>query len=375
MRLTLPWASSLVILAACAAAPDYGRELAPGQMALRKITDPKRIPDFSGGYAHRDGLAQAIDRSLEYMAKPSSQQYYPYLDISHERCVKSLKAFKQLLGQISSGNELHQKIVAQFDVYESVGWDGSGTVLFTAYCEPIYKGSLIPTGEYRYPLYQLPPDLVKEKDGKPVGRRTASGEITTYYSRSEIEEGRILKGLELVYLKDPVEVYIIHVQGSARIQLPDGKEMRIGYAGKTDRPYTSIGKEMIKDGKIAKSELSLQKIKDYFRQNPGMIKRYLYRNESYVFFTERQGGPYGSLNVPLTPMHSIATDKAVFPRAGIAYAVNQVPHSTFLLDQDTGGAIRSAGRADLYYGSGPVAEAKAGHTHHEGRLYYVFLKE
>jgi membrane-bound lytic murein transglycosylase A len=368
----LPLSLSFLALTACAAeiVPDYTRELAPGQMALRKIVDPNRLPNFSAGYANRDGLAQAVDRSLEYMAKPSSKQYYPYLDISHERCVKSLKAFRHLLGQVTSGAELHQKILAQFDVYESVGWDGSGTVLFTAYCEPIYKGSLIPTAEYKYPLYRLPKDLVKEKDGTPVGRRMPSGEITSYYSRREIDEGQILKGMELVYLKDPVEVYIIHVQGSARITLPDGKEMRIGYAGKTDRPYTSIGKEMIKDGKIAKSELSLQKIKEFFKKNPTVVRDYLNRNESYVFFTERIGGPYGSLNVPLTPMHSIATDKSVFPRAGIAYAM-----SNFMLDQDTGGAIRSAGRADLFYGSGPAAENKAGHTHQEGRLYYIFLKE
>lgn len=375
----------LVVVAACASeapAPDYGRELPPGQMALRKITDPKRLPDFSGGYAQRDGLAQAIDRSLAYMSKPSSKQFYPYLDITHERCVKSLQAFKALLSECGSGADLHRKIVEKFDVYESVGWDGSGTVLFTAYCEPIYEGSLAPTAEFKYPLYKLPQDLVKEKDGTPVGRRTPSGEITSYYTRREIEERSLLKGMELVYLRDPVEVYIIHVQGSGRIQLPDGKEMRIGYAGKTDRPYTSVGKEMIKDGRIPRSELSLQRIKDYFKSHPAEVQSYLYRNESYVFFTKRDGGPYGTINEALTPLHSIATDKGVFPRAAVAYAVTQLPQSStrpepfrsFLLDQDSGGAIRSAGRADIYYGSGPVAESKAGHTHDEGRLYYIFLK-
>jgi membrane-bound lytic murein transglycosylase A len=256
-------------------------------------------------------------------------------------------------------------------------------VLFTAYCEPIYQGSLTPTAEFKYPLYKLPPDLVKEKDGTPRGRKTASGEITSYYSRREIEERQILKGLELVYLRDPLEVYIIPVQGSGRIQLANGTEMRIGYAGKTDRPYTSIGKEMVREGKIPKGELSLQKMKDYFRAHPEQVRDYIYRNESYVFFTKREGGPYGSLNVPLTPLHSIATDKSVFPRAAVAYAVTQMPQSSlkpepfrsFLLDQDTGGAIRSAGRSDIYYGSGPDAESKAGHTQNEGRLYYIFLKE
>jgi membrane-bound lytic murein transglycosylase A len=129
--------------------------------------------------------------------------------------------------------------------------------------------------------------------------------------------------------------------------------------------------------------MSLQRIKEYFRDHPDLVKEYIYRNPSYVFFTPREGGPFGSINVPLTPLHSIATDKAVFPRAALAFAVTSIPQSSvapqafssFLLDQDTGGAIRSAGRCDIFYGSGPDAELRAGHTQNEGRLYYVFVKE
>ncbi len=373
----------LPALAACRGTPDYARPLPPGTMALRKVTDPLRYPDFAPGFHRRDGLVQAIDHSLAYMAKPSSKQYYPYLDIPHERVVKSLEAFKAVLLQSLSGTDLHRQIVERFDVYESVGWDGSGIVLFTAYCEPIYDGSLVQTTKFRYPLYRLPSDLVKDKEGKCLGRQQPNGTLTPWPTRREIEEGQLLKGQELVWLRDPLEVYVVHVQGSGRIRLPDGTELRVGYAGKTDQPYASLGKELVKDGRIRAQEMSLQAIKAYFQGRPDQVREYTYRNPSYVFFTPRDGGPYGSINAPLTPLHSIATDKAVFPRAALAYAVTTLPQglvqplpfSSFLLDQDTGGAIRSAGRCDIYYGSGPDAELRAGHTQNEGRLYYIFLKE
>jgi membrane-bound lytic murein transglycosylase A len=383
-RLTCLSLLALLALSACRTAPDYSRELPPGTMALRKVTDPLFYPDFAPGFAHREGLSQAIDQSLAYLAKPSSQQFFPYLDITHERVAKSLQAFKEVLGKASSGSELHRTIVERFDIYESVGWDGSGIVLFTAYCEPIYDGRLEPTAEFRYPLYSLPKNLKKETaTGKCLGRELPDGSLVPWPTRREIEEGNLLKGLELVWLRDPLEVYVVHVQGSGRIRLPDGKEMRVGYAGKTDQPYVSLGKELVKDGRIAKEQMSLQSIKSYFRDHPDQVRDYTARNPSYVFFTQRDGGPYGSINAPLTALHSIATDKAVFPRAALAFAVTSLPQATvvpqafssFLLDQDTGGAIRSAGRCDIFYGSGPDAELRAGHTQNEGRLYYIFLKE
>jgi len=373
----------LPALAACRGTPDYTRPLPPGTMALRKVTDPLFYPDFAPGFHRQEGLVEAIDHSLAYLAKPSSKQYFPYLDISHDRVVRSLHAFKEILGQSVSGTDLHARILERFDVYESVGWDGSGIVLFTAYCEPIYDGSLTPSDEFRYPLYRLPPDLVKDAEGKCLGRRQPDGSLAPWPTRREIEQKGLLKGQELVWLRDPLEVYIVHVQGSGRIRLPNGTELRIGYAGKTDQPYVSLGKMLIQDGRIREKDMSLPRIKAYFREHPDQVLEYTYRNPSYVFFTRREGGPYGSINVPLTPLHSIATDKAVFPRAALAYAVTTLPQglvqplpfSSFLLDQDTGGAIRSAGRCDIFYGSGPDAELRAGHTQNEGRLYYLFLKE
>lgn len=387
----------LVIIGSCRTVPPeperpdleyYSQPLPPGKMALEKVDDPALFPDFRKGFHSRDRVLLAIERSISYFKKPSSKEHFPYLDISHSRALRSLEVFREVLLSARSAEELQIEILRRFDVYRSVGCDGRGTVLFTGYCEPIYDGSLVRTEVYRYPLYKQPPDLVKMRDGTPLGRRTESGEIVPYYTRREIEEGALLegRGLELVYLRDKLEAYIVHVQGSARIRLPDGKEMEVGYAGKTDRPYTSIGELLIKDGKIKRAEMSLQKIKEYFREHPGELDHYLHQNECFVFFTETKGGPFGSIGVPVTPLASLATDKTVFPRGCLAFVETVIPvmrngvvvsepFFAFMLDQDTGGAIRSAGRGDIFIGSGPEAELLAGRTYHEGKLYYLFLKE
>jgi len=371
---------------------DYSKPLPPGENALVKI-GPEDYPDFGTGFKNRDGLIEAIEHSLNYYTHPSSQDFFPYRvpndqGITHERAVQTLKVFKEVLGQAKDASDLHRLVCDRFDVYMSRGCDEMGTVLFTGYCTPIFKGSLTPSPDYKYPIYKLPPDLVKKPDGTPVGRRMPDGRIVPYYTRRDIETQQLLagQGLELVWLRDPLEVHIAHVQGSAKIDLADGKRLSIGYAGKTDRPYVSIALALVADKKIPADELSLQKMIEYFDKHPHERTEYIYKNPCYVFFTPRDGGPYGSLNVPVTPYRSIATDKAVFPRGLLAYAVTKVPQMktrdavtlepfySFLLDQDTGGAIRSAGRCDIYMGVGPDALLLAGRTRAEGKLYYLAVK-
>jgi len=374
---------------------DYSRPLPRGRVALKEITDPSALPDFREGFRNRDGLARSIENSLFYFTHPSSEEYFPYMPgITHSRAVRSLERFRWILETASTPEEFHRRIVADFDVYESVGCDGRGTVLFTGYCTPIYEASRKRTGKFKYPLYKLPPDLVKTQDGRILGRRTASGEIVPYYTRAEIERGNKLKGLELVYLKDKLEAFLVHVEGSAKLRLRDGSIFEVGYAGKNGRRYSSLREMLIRAGKLDPHRASLMSIKQYFREHPEDLDVFLPRNESFVFFRQTQGGPFGSLGVPVTAYRSIATDKnkdtdtkEVYPRGCLAFIrtrlpritrrgkVEKVPYSGFVLDQDTGGAIRSAGRADVYLGVGPEAERLAGHTVSEGRIYYLFVKE
>lgn len=365
--------------------PEYDRPLPPGMMALRKV-GPEEYPNFARGFDKRRDLRQAIEHSLTYLAKPSSQRYFPYLDITHERAVASLKAFLQTLDQARSPEEFDQLIKQRFEVYKSIGWNGQGVVFFTGYYTPIFDGRKQPDGRFRYPLYRLPPDLVKDADGKTLGRKLPDGRTTPrYFTRREIEQGGVLRGQEIAWLKDPFEAYVVTVQGSARLRLEDGTLWELGYAGNNGFDYTPVARQMIADGAIKKEQLSLQAMMRYFAEHPDKVPYYTWRNERFVFFQDAPGGPFGSLNVPVTAYRTIATDKEVYPRAGLSFLqtplpmnmsgeVQTVDYAGFACDQDTGGAIRAAGRCDVYMGIGPQAEAVAGRTGAEGELFYIFVR-
>lgn len=363
---------------------DYARPLGPGEMALKKIR-PEFYPDFRPAFSDYAGLETAIRHSLDYLGRKSSKRYFPYLDVSHERAERSLREFLRVMQEARSADQFDGMIRERFEVYQSVGYDGEGTVFFTGYYTPIFDGRKQRDAVFRYPLYRLPPDLVKNEEGETLGRRLPDGGLTPYYTRREIEQGGLLDGTEIAWLKDPFEAYVVSVQGSARLRLADGTLWELGYAGVNGHEYTPVAYAMIEDGLIDRNQLSLQTLLDYFHAHPEQVAPYTQKNDRFTFFQETRGGPYGSINVPVTPRRSLATDKQVFPRACLAFVTAKLPSSTptgvemqdrsaFLLDQDAGGAIRAAGRADIYYGVGPASEALAGRTGAEGGLYYLFVK-
>ncbi len=375
----------VVLVAGCQTQPpivavppiEYDRPLPPGQLALRKITDPAEIPDFSGAWRDPDTLKKAIENSLDYLAKPSSGQYFPYGDVNHDRMVKSLQSFLTLLDSGARNTEINDLIRASFDVYISVGCDDRGTVLFTGYYTPIFDGSLQRTERFRYPLYSMPEDLVKGPDGQTLGRRDAGGQITPYPPRATIDQTGMLKGREMAWFSDLFEVYIAHVQGSVKLRLPDGKIVTAAYTATNGQEYAPIAEALIADGKIAKDRLSLATMIEYFKLHPDQVEHYTQLNPRYVFFQMIDTTPHGSLNEPVIPMRVIATDKSIFPRAGLAFistTLSGQPFRGFVLDQDSGGAIRAPGRCDIYMGEGDLAGRMAGQTYQEGKLYYLFLK-
>ena len=258
-------------------------------------------------------------------------------------------------------------------------------MLFTGYYAPILNASLTPSSRFRVPLYERPADLVTDpQTGKPLGRKVADGSLVPYYTRREIETAYILTGQELVWLENELDAYLVHVNGSAKLRMPDGSVMYVGYAGKTDRPYASLGQAMVEAGLLPRGGVTLPKIKTVFRRQPEKVHELMFRNENYVFFREYDGGtwPAGSLGLPVTAETSIATDKRIYPRGGVvlvdtqrtSFRGRQERFLRLMLDQDTGGAIEAPGRADLFMGIGPAAEILAGQQYAEGRLYYFFLK-
>jgi membrane-bound lytic murein transglycosylase A len=354
---------------------DYTRPLPPGELALRKITDPGQIPDYTKAFGDLDGLLEAINHSLNYMAKPSSERFYPYGEITHEQAVKSLQELKKLVSSGLSPDELNKILRDQFDTYISVGCDNQGTVLYTGYYTPIFDGSLSRTDRFKYPLYKSPGNLVKGADGAILGQKSPDGRIGKFPNRVGLQNSNLLAGNELVWLADPFEVYVVHVQGSAKIRTPAGQIEAVSYDAHNGWEYESIVPKMIADGKLSGKRVSLRIMIEYFKAHPDEIDRYVNTNPRFVFFRKGTGEPRGSINEPVTPFRSIATDKSIYPRAMFAFAAVDLERPVgFALDQDTGGAIRAAGRCDVYMGVGDRAGELAGATYREGRLYYLFLK-
>jgi membrane-bound lytic murein transglycosylase A len=182
-------------------------------------------------------------------------------------------------------------------------------------------------------------------------------------------------------------VFFLQIQGSGKIFLDTGEVINVHYHGSNGRPYRSIGKLLIEEQKIPREEMSMQKIRSYLHAHPEEMASVFNYNPSYVFFKIEPEGPLGSINVLLTPGRSVALDRRIFPHAALAFIQTQKPVLNsaghidrwvecrrFVLNQDTGGAIRGPGRADLFWGNGPYAEIAAGHLAHLGELYFLILK-
>lgn len=294
-------------------------------------------------------------------------------------------------------DQLGREIKKTFSVYRAAGRAGDKRVLFTGYYEPIYEGSLTPDETFKFPLYRAPDDLVKidlspfnEKyKGEGIVARIDGKKVLPYYSRVQIDRDRVLagKGLELAWLKSRLDVAFLHIQGSGRLKLPDGKDLSVNYQASNGQAYRSIGRYMIEKGFLTRETMSMQAIRKVLTENPQAMDEVLYHNPSYVFFRRVDSGPLGSLGVLLTPGRSIALDPGVFPKGAIGFISSQkplvdekgeitgwTPFSRFVVNQDSGGAIKGAGRADIFWGSGAHAEAAAGHLQHEGELYILIKK-
>jgi len=365
---------------------NYSRPLPPGKSALRKLVNPADHPDFHTAWDERDLFLQdACGESVTWFDKTSTRQWFPTSGIDHDHARASVVAFRMLLRTSPNFAAFKQALTDNFDIYQSVGCDDNGTVLFTGYYSPTFKASRHRKPGFTVPLYARPDDLMTDPTtGKPRGRRMSDGSIVPWPNRREIESSGILDGSEVVWLEDSLSAYIVHVNGSARLQLPDGSDLYLGYGGKTDRPYTGLGATLVQRGHISLDELGMPAIRRLYKRNPRVVENAIMENDSYVFFQEYDGGswPAGALGFPVTGERSIATDKSIYPRGGVVFVDTDAARfagsprrfQQFMLDQDTGGAIRAPGRCDLYLGAGPMAEILAGRQYAEGHLYYVFLK-
>jgi membrane-bound lytic murein transglycosylase A len=293
--------------------------------------------------------------------------------------------------------QLNQFIRQHYQVYQSIGRPPEDDVLFTGYFEPLYPGSLTPSPHYPVPVYGLPEDLVTvdlakfspDWAGKRIIGRLTEHRLVPYYTREEIQRaGHRLENAPIIaWMRDPVDLYFVQVQGSGRLQTPDGQQVSILYAGQNGHSADLVGRHLIRENKVPAEEMSMQRIRRYFREHPEDRERLLFQDPSFVFFRIGTTGPLGNLGVEVTPGRSIATDRRIFPPGALAFIDTRKPLVSgkreigqwvslkrFVLNQDTGGAIKGPGRADLFWGSGAYAETAAGHLKHPGDLYFLILK-
>jgi len=346
-----------------------------------------------------DSLSLAIESDLKYLNRLKDDALFTYgpdkFPAEHVR--KSLKTFLSIFKQSSDSKTFNRDLRKKFYLYKAAGFWGSKKILFTGYFEPIFDGSLERDSIYKYPIYKRPDNLLtihlglfrSKLSGQRIMARIQGNSLVPYYTRKDIMQGTMLgeKNLEIAWLKDPLDVSILQIQGSGMIKLPSGEIIRVGYSASNGHPYKSIGRYMIDSGYITADNLSLQTIRSYIKQNPEIKDEILNYNPSYVFFRLRDSGPFGNIGVPLTPGRSLAVDDRLFPKGALVYIRCQkpimgkdgnitgwVPFSRFLLNQDTGGVIKGTGRADIFWGSDPYAELAAGNLKHKGEMYFLVKK-
>lgn len=333
----------------------------------------------------RVSLQAAITQSLTALRqKPATETLAlgeRRISIAHIR--ESLAAFAAVL---ESAEDLRTALLRDFDLYRV-----PVPMLFTGYHEPTLHGSRVRTDRFRYPVYRRPDDLVEmvpatSGGGKQFGR-IVNGQALPYFSRAEIDGDGVLNGkqYELFWVDDPVSLFLLHVQGSGQVLLPNGARVRVGYVASNGRPYTSIGKVLVDQGKLPPGEATTPAIRRYLQTHPEEQNELLFANPRYIFFQVlADNGPRGSLGVPLTPGRSLAIDPRVYPigALGLIRTKRPIPgadgqvswkdFSRFVLLQDTGAAITGWRRADIFWGAD--AEAEAGLMSQEGAMFVIVKK-
>lgn len=267
--------------------------------------------------------------------------------------------------------------------------DGSTSGLMTGYYGPELLGSRVPTEDYRYPLYGQPDDMLiialdsvyPELSNYRLRGRVEGNRVVPYYDREQIDFGEEpLAGQEIFWVKDPVDLFFLHIQGSGSIRLPDGERVIVNYANQNGHPYRSIGRLLLDRNEMTRDQMSMQNIRRWVANNPDAGKLLLAENPSYVFFRELPPGtvsPPGAMGIPLTPLRSLAVDPRTIPLGAPVFlstifpGTEDQPLRQLMVAQDTGGAIKGRVRGDFFWGMGNEAGEYAGRMRHPGELWVL----
>lgn len=293
------------------------------------------------------------------------------------------------------GNSARRFFEAHLTPYRIALIDGSRALdsgMITGYYEPLLRGSRQRSAGFPVPLYAKPDDLLTlalddlypELKGRTVRGRLQDRKVVPYFSREALANNGSLAGKELVWVDSAVDAFFLQIQGSGRVQLQDGKVVRMAYVDQNGHPYRAIGRYLVERGELTVEQASAQGIRAWLAAHPERQQEVLNSNPSFVFFREEpivdpNQGPNGALGIPLTAGRSIAVDPRYIPLGTPVFLATTHPDSSeplrrMVLAQDTGGAIKGAVRADLFWGTGPQAGESAGRMRQDGRLWLLWPK-
>ncbi len=417
MKRILASSSLLALLAACSTLPpDQAPEAQPDAVieqplrvpALRDMRDTPPRPlaakfqavSWAGLPGWRDddmqhvwkafinnckGLMRPVSGSLAIQARATPQAWQPVCaaavqsGLTHETAATA--PVRQFL----------QEQLQPWRVLDAAGKPAQNTV--TGYYEPLVRASRTRGGDYQWPLYSPPDDLLTielgavypELAGKRIRGKLAGKRIVPYDTRAEIAASESRQPPAIVYVNDPVEAFFLQIQGSGRAMLDTGKTIRLAYADHNGRPYASIGQWLAKQGELPLAKASMQNIKAWARQNPGRVQEMLNANPAMVFFNEEAVidpdlGPKGAYGIPLIGERSVAVDTTFVPLGtplflATTYPATSQPLQRVVFAQDTGAAIKGAARTDFYWGFGDEAGAMAGRMKQRGEMWVLWPKQ
>ncbi|WP_420544438.1 murein transglycosylase A [Thauera aminoaromatica] len=290
------------------------------------------------------------------------------------------------LGGAPDGGTVRRFLESRFTPWQVVNPDGSANGLVTGYYEPLIRGSRTRGGRSTWPIHGVPQDMLTieladvypELKSLRLRGRLVGNKVLPYWNRQQLSERQVPAPV-LLWADDPIELFFLQVQGSGRVQLPDGSLVRVGYADQNGHPYQSIGRWLVAQGELTLDKASMDGIKRWAQDNPRRLQELLNANPSYVFFRELPasgGGPVGALGVPLSEGRSIAVDPRYVPLGAPVFLsttqpLSERPLERLVMAQDTGGAIKGAVRADFFWGFGAEAGREAGKMRQQGRMWVL----
>lgn len=363
--------------------PESAPKPAPVAAALRLI--PAGFGALNGwaGDDHRAALGALARSCARFSKQPASRPVGP--EALFGRMADWAPACAALPAAAGRG-AARRYFEANFRVFRLEGADGPRG-LITGYYEPELRGSWRRGGKYQYPLYKKPGDLVSvdlgrfsgEWKGRHIAGRVRGSRLEPYDERRRINDGSLAgRGLELLWLDDPVDAFFLHIQGSGRVRMTDGALARVGFAGRNGHGYTAIGRVLVREGELPADGVSMQSIRRWLAANPSRARGVMDANRSYIFFRLIDGeGPIGAQGVALTPGRSLAVDRGKLPLGAPVWLETRDPLERsrpirrLMIAQDTGGAIRGAVRGDFFWGAGARAEAAAGEMQEPGTFHIL----